>query len=137
MEPDPPLAFGWRRSTGRKERASTLRPGIPIVEWHPFRRVPFVWGEGTSRLGSRSGAINSAHIHGFQRTRPLLRVPYRDLDQMAKVFLSYAPADARSAGQIANAIEDDGHTFRLGRASIDVVDTGGRLAGVRLYIETL
>lgn len=47
---------------------------------------------------------------------------------MAKVFLSYAPSDAGSVRQIASAIEDAGHTVKLGRASIDVVDAGGRLA---------
>ena len=47
---------------------------------------------------------------------------------MAKVFLSYAPSDAGSVHQIAGAIEAAGHIVKLGRASIDVVDTGGRLA---------
>jgi hypothetical protein len=47
---------------------------------------------------------------------------------MAKVFLSYAPSDAESVHQIAAAIEGAGHTIKLGRASIDVVDAGGRLA---------
>jgi hypothetical protein len=47
---------------------------------------------------------------------------------MAKVFLSYAPPDAESVHQIAGAIEGGGHTVKLGRASIDVVDGGGRLA---------
>jgi hypothetical protein len=45
---------------------------------------------------------------------------------MAKVFLSYAPSDAGSVHQIAGAIEAAGHIVKLGRASIDVVDTGGR-----------
>jgi riboflavin biosynthesis pyrimidine reductase len=47
---------------------------------------------------------------------------------MAKVFLSYAPSDAGSVHQIAGAIEGAGHIVKLGRASIDVVDAGGRLA---------
>ena len=47
---------------------------------------------------------------------------------MAKVFLSYAPSDAGSVHQIAGAIAAAGHIVKLGRASIDVVDTGGRLA---------
>jgi len=47
---------------------------------------------------------------------------------MAKVFLSYAPLDAGSVHQIAGAIEGAGHIVKLGRASIDVVDAGGRLA---------
>jgi TIR domain len=47
---------------------------------------------------------------------------------MAKVFLSYAPADAGSARQIASALRDAGHSVKLGRASIDIVDAGGRLA---------
>ena len=56
------------------------------------------------------------------------KVPLWGFRAMAKVFLSYAPADAASVGQIASAIEESGHTVKFGRASIDVVDTGGRLA---------
>lgn len=47
---------------------------------------------------------------------------------MAKVFLSYAPSDAGSVHQIAGALEGAGHIVKLGRASINVVDSGGRLA---------
>jgi TIR domain len=47
---------------------------------------------------------------------------------MAKVFLSYAPSDAGSVCQIVSAMEDAGHTVKLGRAMINVVDAGGRLA---------
>jgi TIR domain len=53
---------------------------------------------------------------------------------MAKVFLSYAPS-AGSAHQIASAIEDAGHTIKLGRASIDVVDAGGRLAATMFALK--
>jgi TIR domain len=55
-------------------------------------------------------------------------LPFWGCKTMAKVFLSYAPSDAGSVRQIASAIEDAGHTIKLGRASIDVVDAGGRLA---------
>jgi hypothetical protein len=54
---------------------------------------------------------------------------------MAKVFLSYAPSDAGSVHQIASAIEGAGHTVKLGRASIDVVDAGGRLAATVFAIK--
>ena len=65
----------------------------------------------------------------FSGHAPLLTVPLLGAAKtMAKVFLSYAPSDAGSAYQIASAIEGAGHTIKLGRASIDVVDAGGRLA---------
>jgi hypothetical protein len=54
---------------------------------------------------------------------------------MAKVFISYAPADARTVERIASAIRDMGHSVKLGRANIKIVDAGGRLAASVLELK--
>ena len=54
---------------------------------------------------------------------------------MAKVFLSFAAADASRVEQIASGLKDAGHLVKLGRSSIDVVDSGGRLAACVLALK--